>query len=71
MSDKTEARKLIYTEQGKKWLSQFDVLDQDIASLIANKLTLISHNEFERNLVMKMSEVASSNKWGQVFPRNI
>ena len=60
MTNKTEARKLIHTEQGKKWLSQFDRLDQEVASLIANNLTLISHNEFESNLVKKISEVASS-----------
>ncbi len=59
MANKTEARKLIHTEQGKKWLSQFDVLDQEVASLIANNLTLISHNEFERNLVKKIFAVAS------------
>lgn len=51
------ARKLIHTVQGQKWLSQFDRLDQEIASLIANNLTLISHNEFERNLVLKIADV--------------
>ena len=51
MADSTEARKLIHTEQGRKWLAQFDPLDQEIATAIANNLTLVSHNEFERNLV--------------------
>lgn len=56
----TESRKLIHTEQGKKWLAQFEPLDQEIASSIANNLTLISHNEFERNLVSKIKEVTDS-----------
>ena len=60
MVDSKEARKLIHTEQGKKWLAQFDPLDQEIASSIANNLTLISHNEFERNLVRKITEVAAN-----------
>lgn len=60
MANNTEARKLIHTEQGEKWLAQFDLLDQEIASLIANNLTLISHNEFERNLKIKMAEVSAN-----------
>ena len=53
------ARKLIYTEQGKRWLSQFDDLDQEIAILLANSLTLISHNEFRRNLEKNLEEAAA------------
>ncbi len=54
------SRKLIHSEQGKKWLAQFDLLDQEIASLIANILTLVSHNEFERNLISKIENVVDS-----------
>lgn len=60
MSAKKEARKLIHTERGKLWLNQFDPLDQEVASALANNLTLISHNEFERNLTLKMAQVAES-----------
>ncbi len=65
MTNCMKARKLIQTEQGKKWLAQFDLLDQETASLIANNLTLISHNDFERNLVIKMAE-ASANIDGTI-----
>lgn len=54
-----EARKLIHTEQGKRWLAQFGLLDQEIAIAIANNLTLVSHNEFERNLISKIAEVSA------------
>lgn len=54
------SNKLIHTEQGKKWLNQFKPIDQETAILIANSLTLVSHTEFERNLLTKMEELASS-----------
>ena len=60
MIKKNEARKLIHTAQGRKWLNQFKPLDQEIASALANNLTLVSHNEFERNLVSKMAQVVAS-----------
>lgn len=60
MSSHKEARKLIHTERGRSWLNQFEPLDQEIASSLANNLTLISHNEFERNLTLKMTQVAES-----------
>lgn len=52
------ARKLIYTEQGKRWLRQFDDLDQEIAIQFANSLTLISHTEFRRKLEQNLEEAA-------------
>lgn len=45
-----DARQLIYTQQGQKWLNQFDELDREVAKLLLNSLTLISHTEFRRNL---------------------
>lgn len=57
MSDPINAKKLIHTKQGQKWLEQFDVLDQDMAIAVANNLTLISHSEFERNLLKKLEEI--------------
>ena len=56
----SDSRKLIHTEQGKKWLAQFDLLDQGVAIRLANSLTLISHTEFERNLIDKIRETASN-----------
>lgn len=44
------ARKLVLTEQGKRWVAQFDDMDQGTAILLANSLTLISHTEFRREL---------------------
>lgn len=60
MNDKKLARKLIHTERGIQWLNQFEPLDQEIASSLANNLTLISHNEFERNILLKMAQVAKN-----------
>lgn len=45
-----DARKLIYTQQGEKWLNQFEELDREAAKLLLNSLTLVSHTEFRRNL---------------------
>lgn len=59
MNDHSESKKLIHTEQGRKWLEQFDDLDKDAAIAVANNLVLISHNEFERNLIKKIEEVAA------------
>lgn len=62
MDNAVDAKKLIHTEQGQKWLAQFDFVDQDIAITVANNLTLISHVEFERNLLKKLEEVVSEEK---------
>lgn len=59
-NNQTNVRKLIHTDQGVEWLAQFDPLDQEIAIAIANNLTLISHNEFERNLVKKIASVVQN-----------
>ncbi|WP_441005215.1 phosphoribosyltransferase-like protein [Rhizobium leguminosarum] len=53
------ARKLIYTEQGKRWLRQFDDLDQETAIFLANSLTLVSHTEFRRKLEQNLEEAAA------------
>lgn len=58
MSQNTEAKKLIHTEQGQKWLKQFDPIDQDTAITLANSLTLISHSEFSQNLQELISATA-------------
>lgn len=62
MNDTSNSRNLIHTEQGRKWLSQFALLDQKVAISIVDKLTLVSHTEFERNLISKLGEVASGIK---------
>lgn len=59
MDTSPNAKKLIFTGQGQKWLSQFDTLDQETAISMASKLTLVSHTEFERNLLKKLEEIAS------------
>lgn len=53
------ARKLILTDQGKRWLRQFDDIDQEAAILLANSLTLISHSEFRRKLEEQVKEAAA------------
>lgn len=59
-SDQPNARKLIYTQQAMIWLDQFEPLDQETAKLLLNSLTLVSHNEFRRNLETLIVE--SSNE---------
>lgn len=54
-----DPRKLIYTKQGEKWLSQFDALDQETAKLLLNSLTLVSHTEFRRNLEALILDVST------------
>lgn len=41
---------LQFTRRYIDWVSQFDQRDQPLAELLARKLTLISHTEFERNI---------------------
>lgn len=60
MSNSTDAKKLIYTKQGQEWLKQFEPVDQETAILLVNSLTLVSHTEFERNLLSKLENLASS-----------
>lgn len=60
MADIAEARKLIHTEQGRRWLVQFEPLDKELAAAIANNLTLVSHTEFQRNLLQQLENLASS-----------
>ncbi len=50
MTDKYESRNLLFTERGRKWLKQFASVDSELAEKLVSSLTLVSHNEFERNL---------------------
>lgn len=59
MSDNLNAKKLIHTKQGQDWLSQFESIDQEIAILISNSLTLVSHIEFERNLLKTLEDISN------------
>jgi hypothetical protein len=59
VSDPLNSKKLVHTKQGRGWLEQFDLRDQNMAIAIANNLVLISHIEFERNLLQTLEEVAS------------
>lgn len=54
-----DQRKLIYTQQGEKWLNQFDELDKEAAKLLLNSLTLISHTEFRRNIEKIIMDVSN------------
>lgn len=59
VKDSSISKLLIHTHQGVSWLSQFDVLDKEMAISIANNLTLVSHIELERNLIAKIEAVAA------------
>ncbi|MFA0612256.1 hypothetical protein [Vibrio sp. 10N.222.49.B4] len=60
MNAELNAKKLIYTSQGKAWLEQFEVIDRELAIFVSNKLTLVSHIEFERNLIKTLEDVSSN-----------
>lgn len=62
MNNISNSEKLIYIKQGRKWLDQFDSMDKGTAISIANNLTLVSHIEFERNLLSKLENLVSSIK---------
>ena len=62
MSNDINAKKLIHTKQGQDWLSQFEPVDQELAILLSNNLTLVSHTEFERNLLAKLESISSNIK---------
>lgn len=46
--------KLLYTERGQQWLSQFSPEDIECAERLVASLTLVSHIEFERNLLLML-----------------
>lgn len=55
--DKYETSKnLLYTVRGTEWLKQFDYVDRENASKLAQCLTLVSHIEFERNIIKHILE---------------
>ncbi|EMG7548318.1 hypothetical protein ACKGLS_003459 [Vibrio alginolyticus] len=60
LNPEPNAKKLIHTKQGKAWLEQFELVDREVATFVANKLTLVSHTEFERNLLKTLENIASS-----------
>lgn len=53
-----DAKKLIHTDRAQKWLAQFDIQDRELAEKVAESLILISHSEFERNLINLIEENA-------------
>lgn len=58
MTKHPDAKILIHTERGQNWLAQFDIRDRELAGKVAKSLILISHNEFERNLINLIEENA-------------
>ncbi|WP_182956108.1 hypothetical protein [Aeromonas caviae] len=59
LNPEPNAKKLIHTKQGKAWLEQFELTDREVAIFVANNLTLVSHTEFERNLLKTLENIAS------------
>ncbi|TYC64490.1 hypothetical protein FMN50_00500 [Rhodobacterales bacterium] len=60
MPKRPDERLLIYSEQGQKWLNQFEPLDLEVAIKLANSLTLVSHSEFQRKLKKQIMSVADT-----------
>lgn len=53
---------LIYTVRGQNWLHQFDANDVEYAERLATCLTLVSHNEFERNIRKLICDEVNNDK---------
>lgn len=54
------AEKILLTERGEQWLSNFEDKDKAPARELVASLTLVSALEFERKLVAKIEEVAEA-----------
>ena len=52
--------KLLLTERGQEWLSQFAEHDQDTACRLVRSLTLVSHSKFARAIGQMVQETAAS-----------
>ena len=50
--------KLLLTERGQRWLSQFDLEDREAASRLVRALTLVSHSAFQRDLGQRILRAA-------------
>lgn len=59
MSATNAKQRLLSTARGRQWLSQFELADQEIARKAVRSLTLVSHNEFERNLISLVEKHAA------------
>lgn len=58
-------RRLLKTERGQAWLAQFDAVDEETASRLANGLILVSHSTFER-IIRKQLELIAECASGPV-----
>lgn len=52
--------KLLLTDRGQKWLSQFPGRDRETATRLVRSLTLVSHSKFERSIRQKILATANS-----------
>lgn len=52
------ANHLLLTEQGERWLRNFEESDRGIARDLASALLLVSHNAFEREITALINQVA-------------
>jgi hypothetical protein len=48
--------------EAKSWLGQFDIVDREIARQLLRKLTLVSQNDFERNLQIAVEGVIDQTR---------
>lgn len=59
MDDTNTARTLHLTERGSRWLHNFKAEDRELARYLLDRLTLISHSEFERALGAQIDSIAA------------
>jgi hypothetical protein len=57
---KAVQEKLLLTERGQKWVSNFALEDREAASRLVRALTLVSHSAFQRDLSRRIFETAES-----------
>lgn len=69
MDYRSENKSLIYTERCSEWLKQFEYGDKECASKFVRCLTLVSHNEFERNILCAVEKlIGDSNGTVALYP---
>ena len=56
----TPAKLLLLTEQGERWLKNFEESDRGVARDLGSALVLISHNAFERGITALINQAAEN-----------
>ncbi|MBA5686320.1 phosphoribosyltransferase-like protein [Rugamonas apoptosis] len=61
-ADHFPSKKLLLTERGEQWVSNFRDVDKQLARELVSNLTLVSATEFERSLIQKIENYAQGKE---------